>query len=281
MYDCVIIGAGPAGVACAIYVKQAGYNVAIIENELVGGQPLLTDNITNVVGFVGNGEQFGEVLSKQLEDNKIEVLYGYGHIKSNKLYLDEEEVETKCIVIATGAKPNKIPEIDNAHYCALCDGILYKGKKVIVIGSGNVAYGEAIHLSKITSNVILLHNNDFPILANHDLQEEIKELDNVEILNYDNIIDNSNKILTVKSNEAVSQISYDGIFVSIGRTPNLDCIESNDVSFYDYDVYIDRIHDRVFAVGDVLNKPIKQISTAINDGVICSQKIIKNLKENH
>ena len=281
MYDCVIIGAGPAGAACAIYVKQAGYNVAIIENELIGGQPLLTDSITNVVGFVGTGEQFGQTLTKQLEDNNIEILYGYGCIKNSKLYLDKKEIETKCIVIATGAKPNKMPEIDNAHYCALCDGILYKDKKVIVIGSGNVAYGEALYLSKIASNIILLQNNNFPILVNHDLQEKVNKLDNIEIISYDHIIDNSNKILTIKSSEAISQISYDGIFVSIGRTPNLDCIESVNISFDSYDVYIDGIHDRIFAIGDVLNKPIKQISTAIGDGVVCSQKVIKYLEENY
>ena len=201
-----------------------GYNVDIIENELIGGQPLLTDSITNVIGFVGTGEQFGQTLTKQLEDNNIEILYGYGCIKNSKLYLDKEEIETKCIVIATGAKPNKLSEIDNAHYCALCDGILYKDKKVIVIGSGNVAYGEALYLSKIASNIILLQNNNFPILVNHDLQEKVNKLGNIEIISYDHIIDNSNKILTIKSSEAISQISYDGIFVSIGRTPNLDCI---------------------------------------------------------
>ena len=280
MYDCIIIGAGPAGVACAIYVKQAGYNVAIIENELIGGQPLLTDNITNVVGFVGNGEQFGETLTKQLEYNSIEVLYGYGHIRNNKLYLEDEEIKTKCIVVATGARPNKILGIDNAHYCALCDGILYKDKIVVVIGSGNAAYGEAIHLSKIASSVVLLQNNNFPVLANHGLQEKVRALKNVEIISYDSIIDNSNKILTIKNNEIVSQISYDGIFVSIGRTPNIECIETANVSFDGYDVYISGIHDRIFAIGDVLNKPVKQISTAINDGVLCSQEVIKCLKEN-
>ena len=75
MYDCIIIGAGPCGVACAIYLKQAGYNVLVIENELVGGQPLQTTNISNLVGFKGTGEQFGEILSSQLEHNSIDLLY--------------------------------------------------------------------------------------------------------------------------------------------------------------------------------------------------------------
>lgn len=281
MYDCVIIGAGPCGVASAIYIKQAGYKVTIIENELVGGQPLQTNNISNVVGFIGNGEQFGETLSKQLKDNNIEVLYGFGKIVDNKLFLDDNKIETKSIVIATGAKPNKIDIIKKPYYCSLCDGNLFKNKKVIVIGSGNSAYSEALYLSKIAKEVTLLQNVKFPILANNELKDKVNSVSNIHKGYYEDILEDDGDLLLVTINREKHTISYDGIFVSIGRSPNLECIDNYANLNVDENYNIingNIIYKNIFAGGDVLNKPIKQISTAINDGVVLSQKVIKYLR---
>lgn len=284
MYDCIIIGAGPCGVACAIYLKQAGYNVLVIENELVGGQPLQTTNISNLVGFKGTGEQFGEILSSQLEDNNIDLLYGYANIENNEVYVNDEKLETKTILIATGAKPNCLPIIPNAHYCALCDGILYKDKTVIVVGSGNSAYEETSQLSKIAKKVYLLQSSQFPILANKDLINQVGKLTNVEILNYNELLSNIEQILTFSTKEGQTKIRYDGIFVCIGRRPNIQCLKDFKELKVDsnYNVLKNELPIKnIFAGGDVLNKPIKQISTAINDGVMISQNIIKYLKGNN
>lgn len=281
MYDCVIIGGGPCGVACAIYLKQAGYDVVIVEEMIIGGQPLQTNNISNVVGFIGNGEQFGETLSKQLKDNNIEVLYGFGKIVDNKLFLDDNKIETKSIVIATGAKPNKIDIIKKPYYCSLCDGNLFKNKKVIVIGSGNSAYSEALHLSKIAKEVTLLQNVKFPILANNELKDKVNSVSNIHKGYYEDILEDDDDLLLVTINGEKHTISYDGIFVSIGRSPNLECIDNYANLNVDENYNIingNIIYKNIFAGGDVLNKPIKQISTAINDGVVLSQKVIKYLR---
>lgn len=285
MYDCAIVGAGPCGVACALYLKQAGYKVVIIENELIGGQPNQTTNISNVVGFIGDGRKFCDILNKQIEENNIEVIYDEAIIKNFDLYVSDKLIDTKTIVIATGASPVSLPEINNAHYCALCDGILYKNKNVIIVGSGNSAFTEALHLSKICNNVTILCSKRFPILANNDLQEKAKNTLNINIINYLDIEENKDNIiyLILDNNEKLS-LSYDGIFVCIGRKPNIDWIHDLDKIEVNenYNIVVNDIAiTDIFAGGDVINKPIKQISTAINDGVIISQNVIKFLKEHN
>ena len=284
MYDCVIVGGGPCGVACAIYLKQAGYKPVIVENELIGGQPAQTTNITNVTGFIGNGNDFCNILNKQIEDNGIEVIYGEARMKDLDVYIDDKLIDAKTILIASGSTPNKLDELNNPHYCALCDGPLYKDKEVIVIGGGNSAYTEALHLSNICKKVTLLQNSNFPVLANNDLQNELKLKLNTQILPYSNILKDNDTSLSIVCRNNVLHIPYDGIFVCIGRKPNIDWIEGLDKLEVDKDynlVQKDVAIKDIFAGGDVLNKPIKQISTAINDGVIISQNVIKYLKENN
>lgn len=283
MYDCAIVGGGPCGVACAIYLKQGGYNPLIIENELIGGQPLQTDNITNVVGFIGNGEEFGNILNKQVEDNNIEVLYGEASLIDNKLYVNDNIIDTKTIVIATGAKPRTLSKINKAHYCALCDGSLYINKSVIVIGSGNSAYTESLYLNNICREVILLQDINHRVRANNSLQEKVSNT-NIKIIKYDEIISDNGSTLTISNNDDIILIPYDGIFVSIGRDQNISWIKDLDKLEVDenYNVIKDnKVLSNIFAGGDVVNKRIKQISTAINDGIIISQNIIKYLEENN
>ena len=284
MYDCLIIGGGPCGVACAIYLKQAGYNIAIVENELIGGQPSLTSNITNVVGFIGTGRDFCNILNQQIIDNNIEVIYGEAELKENNIYVDKQLIKSKAIVIATGSSPNKLKGFDNAHYCALCDGPLYKDKNVIVIGSGNSAYTEAIHLSKICKNVELLQDIKYPVLANNDLQKEVNSISNIQVINYEEIENSMDKYVTLKLGDHKHLLNYDGVFVSIGRTPNIQWI--NNIKSLEvnpnYNIVVSKkVINNIFAGGDIINKSIKQISTAINDGVVISQNVIKYLKENN
>ena len=287
MYDCTIVGGGPCGVACAIYLKQAGYKVVIVENELIGGQPLQTTNITNVVGFIGDGNKFGETLQEQISQNNIEVIYNEAKLVDKKLYIDNKEIETKTIVIATGATPTKLPNIYKCHYCALCDGLLYKDKIVAIIGNGNSAFTEALYLSKFCKEVNLLVSDKHRLLANETLQKQVSETNNIKVKFYDKIFQSTEHNLMLEHEKGLSEelVEYDGLFVSIGRTPNIDWIENcNEIQVdLNYNVKFNNdleFNKNIFAGGDVIDKPIKQISTAINDGVVISQNIIKYLKEN-
>ena len=288
MYDCAIVGGGPCGVACAIYLKQAGYNVVIIENELIGGQPLQTTNITNVVGFIGDGNKFGETLQEQLNQNNVEVIYNEAKLVNNILYIDNKEIETKTIVIATGATPKKLPHIHKCHYCALCDGLLYKDRLVAIIGNGNSAFTEALYLSKFCKNVNLLISDKHRILANEDLQKQVSETNNIKVKFYYNLFQPTDCNLILEHEKGLNEelLEYDGLFVSIGRTPNINWIENcaKIETDFNYNVKFNNeleFNKNIFAGGDVIDKPIKQISTAINDGVIISQNIIKYLEENN
>ena len=281
MYDCVIIGGGPCGVACAIYLKQAGYNVAIVEEMLIGGQPLETENITNVVGFIGNGQDFGNILQKQIEDNDVKIIYGEATINDNEVYVNNSLIESKSIVIATGAIPNKLDGIKKPYYCALCDGPLFKDKNVVLIGSGNSAYSEALQLSKIANFVWFMQNTNYPNLANNDLKQQVNLIENIKCMPYNNLIEDTGEYLTFNCDQGILYLAYDAVFVAIGRTPNLKCFDNREIFINEnYNIIIDnQVNKKIFAGGDVLNKDIKQISTAINDGVVISQNVIKYLRE--
>lgn len=281
MYDCAIIGGGPCGVTCAIYLKQAGYTPVIIENEIIGATLLQTSQISNVIGFIGSGEELAHKLDAQVTLNNIDVIYGEATIVGGKVFVNNEEIPTKTILIATGTVSRTLPMLKKPHYCALCDGNLYKSKTTLVIGSGNSAYTEAIHLSNICKKVILLQCTQSQIRANKELQDRLNLMSNVEIVKYDEILDDNNNILTIQINKHIEDIQYDGIFISIGKVQNTNLVQrlKSFVVNDDYTVEINNIHYyNIFAGGDVLDKPTRQIITASADGVLVSQKIIEHLR---
>ncbi len=281
MYDCVIIGGGPCGVTCAIYLKQAGYTPVIIEKEIIGATLLQTSQISNVIGFIGSGEELANKLNEQVTQNNIDVIYGEATIKDGKVFINDKQLDTMTILIASGTVSRTLPMLKKPHYCALCDGSLYKSKTTLIIGSGNSAYTEALHLSNICKKVILLQYTQSKIRANKELQDRLNLIPNIEIVKYDEILDDNNNILTIQIDEHLKDIQYDGIFVSIGKIQNTNLIQSikSFIVNNDYTVEINNVHYyNIFAGGDILDKPIRQIITASADGVAVSQQIIDYLR---
>lgn len=293
-YDCIIIGGGPCGVAAALYIKQAGYEVAIIEKDIIGGAPRYTTTLNNVAGFIGTGEEFANNLEQQVADNNIDVIYDkvneVAYNSKNELYVfNKHKICSSTLVIATGSCPMKMEKLQgysNVHYCSLCDGPLYKDKSVVVFGGGNSAFTEAINLSKICKEVTLLALKQYGFTATKALQEKAKLISNIKLDVYEDF-----RYLKGCSwleywqfdNRVDHKIDVDGIFVSIGRSPNV--VETRRASpEYDgyhvtstYNVLHKRKLSSLFAGGDVITKPIKQISTAINDGVEISRQVINYL----
>lgn len=309
-YDTIVIGGGPCGVAASIYIKQAGYNVAIIEKEIIGGAPRYTTTINNVAGFIGTGEEFANNLEQQVADNNIDVIYDEVKeiVYDNERYVfSKHNICSKTLVIATGSYPLKLEQLEgypNVHYCALCDGPLYKGKDVVVIGGGNSAFTEAIHLSNICRSVTLLALEDYGFTAEQGLQGKARSTSNIKLDMYDALIANGENMTLrywdskhsylldefIRTHNSVNDtvVKADAVFVSIGRKPNFVVYPARS-SRYGYEVSEShriekKPHTRhiiplsIFAGGDVVDKPIKQISTAISDGVEISKQVITYLR---
>ncbi len=296
IYDVVIIGGGPAGYTSALYCARAGFNTLIAEKFSAGGQMTETSQIDNYPGFdegvdgftlgykmQSGAERFGantlqaEVLAVSLED-KIKIIQ-----------TSEGTIKSKTVVIATGAR-HKHLGIKNEEqligkglgYCATCDGMFFKGKTVVVVGGGNSAASDALYLSKICKKVILVHRRD-TLRATKIYHEPLKGADNVEFLwssvvcefVFDDIVKGI-KIKNIKTDE-LRQINCDGIFISIGRTPETNLFKNQvDTDAFGYikaDETTKTNLPGVFAVGDVRTKPLRQIVTAVADGATASHYI--------
>ena len=289
IYDILIIGGGPAGYTAALYACRAGFNTLLLEKFSAGGQMTETNEIDNYPGFPDGidgfslgakmqqgAERFGcktintEVLSVSLSGDVKEVVTPDGVFKS------------KTVIIATGATHRHLG-IENEEalrgkgvaYCATCDGMFYRGKTVFVIGGGNSAAADAAYLSKICKKVYLVHRRD-TLRAEKYYAEALKKCENVEFL-FDSILYeimseekvSGAKIKNLKTGE-ISEISADGIFISIGRSPETalfrDELTLDESGYIIADETTKTNIPGVFAAGDVRKKPFRQIVTATADG---------------
>ncbi len=289
IYDILIIGGGPAGYSAALYACRAGFNTLLIERMAAGGQMTLTGDIDNYPGFnegidgftlgmqmqqqaerFGAKTEFDEVLSVDFS-KKIKTVITYSG-----------ELSAKAVIIASGANPKELGLQNEAaligrglHYCAHCDGRFYKDKNVAVIGGGNSAVSDALYLSRIAKKVYLVHRRD-TLRATKVYEEPLKKADNVEFLwnsklskvIFDTKVQGG-KIENTKTGE-ITDIAFDGVFVSIGRKPATDFL--NGIITLDKNGYIIADEttktniDGVFAVGDVRTKALRQVVTAVSDG---------------
>ena len=293
IYDMIIVGGGPGGYTAALYAARAGLDVMLIERLSAGGQMNLTGQIDNYPGFpegvdgfqlsynmqqqaerFGAKTRYAEVLELQLE----------GEVKS--IRTNEGEYRAKSVVISTGANPRQLGvERENemigrgVGYCAHCDGGFYRGKTVAVVGGGNSAVAEALYLSRIAKEVILIHRRD-SLRATHIYQNPLQEAGNIrfvwdsevtELLGEDVL--SGVKVRNLKSGE-VQILEIQGLFVSIGRKPATDLVK--DQLTLDGAGYIMARENTktnlpgVYAVGDVRTKELRQIVTAVADGAMAA-----------
>lgn len=291
-FDCIIIGAGIAGMTAAIYLKRANKNVLLIESYIPGGQINNTSNVENYPGFI---KIDGPTLVMNIHDQitSLNVPLKYEKVvditkENNYIVKTNKDIyETNKIIIATGRTPNKLGIEEEfigkgVSYCALCDGNLYKGLDVVVVGGGNSAFGEGLYLSKLCNKVTILNRSD-SLRATSILQDQIKERNNVEIIyecNIDKINSENNKIVSVNTNKGI--IKCDGIFIYIGLTPHLEFISNLNINVENNYIVVDKNMktniDGIYACGDVIKKDIYQIVTAASEGAIAATNIIKEME---
>lgn len=290
MFDIIIIGSGPAGMTAAIYGKRSGLRVAIFEENAPGGAMINTANIENYPGFSSiDGVSLAMNMYEQISSLGVE-FYGNKVIKIEKdeeifkVYTDENIFLSKTVILATGTKSKKLLAKNEEKFigngiswCAICDGNFFRGKKVVVVGGGNSALEESLYLSSIASKVYIIHRRN-ELRAQNVLIEKIKEKENVEFILNTIVLEFSGdkkleKILVknvVDGNEY--WLDIDGCFEYIGQEANSYLVREKEITNEDGYVLVNNNFETkikgLFAAGDIINKEIRQIATAVNDGAI-------------
>lgn len=284
-YDAVIIGAGIAGITSAIYLKRAGLDILLIDKDAQGGQLNKISIIENYPGFKQiSGPELSQNLYEQIEKLQIEYRYGNAEEIINKettkiIKTDQEQIETKYIILALGRTPNKL-NIKNEDkllnkgisYCALCDGPLFKDKEVAVVGSGNSAIEESLYLSNICKKVTILIRND-KIKAEEKMIKELKNKPNVEIkynTTIQELIEENQILKAIKTNNEIIEVQ--GLFIYIGSKPNINFLPNIETenNFIKVDKNMKTNIDGIYAIGDVIKKDVYQLTTATSDATIAA-----------
>ena len=295
IYDVVIIGGGPGGYSAALYCARSGMSVLVLEKLSPGGQMATTGQVDNYPGFEDgiDGFELGEKMKKGADRFGAETAFDEVirvdlKAEPKKITTTGGEILTKTVVIATGASPRELglPEEKKLRgrgvaYCAVCDGMRYKDKTVVVSGGGNSAAEDALFLAKICKKVYLVHRRD-ALRASMVYQNALKDSP-VEFLwnsRIEEILHEKKvtgvRLADVKTGEE-REIACDGVFVAIGRVPDTAVfegqVERNEQGYIIADETTSTNVPGVFAVGDVRTKPLRQIVTAASDGAVASKFI--------
>lgn len=296
-YNTVIIGSGVSGMTTAIYLARANVSVCIIEKDVPGGQITRTSIIDNYPGFNSiEGPNLAMNIYKQVTNLGVPYFYteGLDIISDGDKYIvktKDRHISCKNVIIATGRSPRKLDVVGEDRligkgisYCAICDGGLYKNKNVAVIGGGMAALEEALYLSKICSNVTLIHRRD-SFRANSELVDDVKSRDNIDVLTDVNVIEfkelnnRLDSIVVRDLDNNTKEINVDGCFEFIGQMPNTENFKSLGILDQDGYVEVDDNYEtklnNIYAIGDCIKKDLYQIITACNDGAVVANRIAK------
>ena len=296
LFDVLVLGGGPAGYTAAMYAARAGLQVAVLERLAAGGQMALTHQVDNYPGFDEgvDGFELGVRMQKGAERFGAQTIYGdvqsvelRGEIK--KLHTDQGTFLARAVVVATGANPRKLgipieQELTGkgVHYCAACDGMFYRGKTVVLVGGGNSAVADALTLARVAKKVILVHRRD-TLRASKIYHEPLHHAQNLEFRWNSEVISfvHGDRVEGVVLRNNLTgeseQLSCDGVFVSIGRTPATTLFEGQlELDDNGYIVAGESTVTNlpgVYAVGDVRTKAVRQIVTATADGAVAAHEI--------
>ena len=302
MYDTIIIGAGPAGMTAALYAARSNLKVALLERGIPGGQMNNTADIENYPGYANiSGPELAEKMFEPLENLGVEHLFGLvekiedrGGFK--EIITEDERFEAKTVIIASGANHRHLgvpgEEDYNSRgvsYCAVCDGAFFRDEDLLVVGGGDSAVEEAIFLTRFAKSVTIVHRRD-ELRAQKVLQDRAFANEKIRFV-WDSVVESihgdERKVTgvtfkNVKTGE-ISQAEFGGIFIYVGLDPVSEF--AADLGITDEAGWILTDHQMktsvagIYAVGDVRQKDLRQITTAVGDGAIASQEAYKYLTE--
>ena len=305
IYDVMILGAGAAGLAAGIYTSRGKLNTLILNEGVVGGQMVLTNEIANYPGVeTTKGYVVANIMKKQAKDFGCKIksnvkIIGYqldGEIKIVELE-DDRKFQSKTVIMAPGGKPRSlnIPGEDlfkgtGISYCATCDGDFFEGKEIIVVGGGNSALEEAVTLTNFASKVTIVHQFDHFQAFQHAIQEardnpkidfimesELREFKGNGVLQEISI----ENLITRK----LTEMKIDGVFIFIGYLPNTDSLRDvvnlNEQNEIIVDPDMKNNIPGVFAAGDCIAKKYRQITTAVAEGTIAALSAMEYLRNSN
>ena len=290
MYDIIIVGGGPAGLAAAIYAARALKKVLLIEKATFGGQITQAVNVENYPGFetIG-GMELGERMYDQAKKLGMESIYGeVSNIQKDAttftIFVSSKEYQSKALIYATGASPRKLGVVNEEQllgsgisYCATCDGAFFKDKTVCVVGGGNTAIDDALYLSNLCKKVYLIHRRDgfrgepvkVTLLKEKENVEFILNATVQEVLGTDRV-----EAVLLNENNQERKLEVDGVFVAIGHEPNTKILEDfiplTPNGYIITNLQLETAVAGFYAAGDVREKQVRQLTTATNDGTIAA-----------
>lgn len=289
VYDVIIIGGGPAGYTAGLYSARSSLKTLILEKMVAGGQMANTYEIDNYPGtMVGiSGYDLAQKMKEQAERFGAEsqtgevVAVDFSCEPKTVTVSDGEVYSAKAVILAMGARPRQlfVPGEDKfrgrgVSYCATCDGMFFKGKTVVVVGGGNTALEDALFLSKVCEKVYLVHRRD-TFRGSAVYVDLIQKKDNIQIVYNDTVTEIlGDQNLTGVRLQSGKELDCQGVFVAIGNLPNTKLVEGIlDLDDGGYIVAGESTETNVagvFAAGDLREKPLCQIVTAVSDGAVAA-----------
>jgi len=301
MYDLIIIGGGPAGLAAAVYAARQKANFCMISKD-IGGQTRWSSDVENYLGFhLVSGEQLVEKFEEHIRDYKIEVKSeDVNEIKKKTsgfiVKCSEKEYETKTILIASGKKPRELNvpgekefRSRGVTYCATCDAPLFAGKTVAVVGGGNAALDAAILLEKYAKKVYIITIND-KLMGEKGLIDKVSKSKKIEVIAKTSTKEIKGKKfvekIVVETSGKRKEIAVDGVFIEIGSIPSVDFDKLtkknkwNEIVIHSKDYISNQTSvPGIFAAGDCTDVPEKQIIVAAGEGVKAVLGVFKYLSK--
>lgn len=302
MYDTMIIGAGPAGMTAALYAARSNLKVALLERGIYGGQMNNTAEIENYPGYARiSGPELAEKMFEPLENLGVEHLFGQvekieDHGDYKKIITEDEVFETKTVILASGANHRHLgvpgEEEYNSRgvsYCAVCDGAFFRDEDLLVVGGGDSAVEEAIFLTRFAKSVTIVHRRD-QLRAQQLLQERAFANEKISFI-WDSVVkeikgDDRRVTSVVFENVKTGQSSesdFGGVFVYVGLDPVSDFVKDlgicDEAGWIVTDQHMKTAIDGIYAIGDVRQKDLRQITTAVGDGAVAGQEVYKYITE--
>ena len=291
VYDMIIIGGGPGGYTAALYAARAGLDTVLLEKLSAGGQMALTHQVDNYPGFPEGIDGFALAEAMQAQAHRFGAVTEYAQVTQVDLLAEPKVVHTsegdffgRTVVLATGANPRTLG-LPQEHqligrgiaYCAACDGMFYRNKTVVVVGGGNSAAADALLLSRVAKKVIVVHRRD-SLRATKIYHEPLLQAENVEF-RWNSVVTellHGDKLTGIRLQDVTTgeetELSCDGVFISIGRKPATDLvvgqIDLDEGGYIIADESTKTNIPGVYAVGDLRSKQVRQIVTAVSDGAV-------------
>jgi thioredoxin reductase (NADPH) len=303
IYEVIIVGGGPAGLTAGLYSSRAGLTSILIEKGIFGGQITYAEHVENFTGFPEgiSGQELGEKMHEQASKHGLKILTAevtglemQGAMKLVKT--TEGDYTGRTVIMAGGAVRRKLGVEGETRltgrgvsYCAVCDSAFFRDQRVVVVGGGDTAITEALHLAKFAANITIIHRRD-QLRAGHVLQEKLWSEPKIDFL-WDTTITAIEgadmveriKLLNVKTGQG-TEMEVSGVFISVGTNPDTEYVKTilplDESGYIITNEKMETPVPGIFAAGDIRHNSARQAITAAGDGATAAIYAQKYLTEN-